>query len=162
MIASNVLGKHFCQGGVYQGHFHYINLLRGLSLCQPLAWGLSPFSNEQGFAYWQTRVPALSDTLLHPDELIFFPHHRSIFFCIYFFIESLHPIDGKYLYKSLQCNFLYPLQCGIHGRASWTIHPKEKGTLSSLTWSSECEYVRDMTDPQPGLTNPSLRLTTTS
>ena len=126
LIASNVLGKHFCQEGVYQGHFHYINLLRGLSLCQPLAWGLSPFSNEQGFAYWQTRVPALSDTLLHPDELIFFPHHRSRFFCIYFFIESLHPIDGKYLYKSLQCNFLYPLQCGIHERASWTIHPKEK------------------------------------
>ena len=40
--------------------------------------------------------------------------------------------------------------------------PNSKRTFSGLTWSLECEYARDMTDPQPGLTNPSLRLTTTS
>ena len=44
----------------------------GLSLCKPLVRGLSLVSNEQGFAYWQTRVTALSDTLLHPDELTSF------------------------------------------------------------------------------------------
>ena len=171
-------------------HFHNTKLLctGELSLCQPLVWwGLSLVSNEQGFAYWPTPVTAMTDTLLYPDELLLFSTDSysfihllySTYFCrdldlaavqqcyIITHIRSQpHCLQGNLInWPSATFLFIYCFAVftkGSQGAFSQKKRPNCKRTFSGLTWSLECEYARDMTDPQPGLTNPSLRLTTTS